>query len=140
MRVARHHRRDVEVDITSMIDVVLLLVFFFMTTAQFARQNRAELELPRQKGEQKDAPEEAGLVINITKEGALVVGSRPVDDEELRLIVRDEIRRAPDRPAAQLKLLIRADRNAPAAHLNRVATLLESFGVGTARLATEVPR
>ena len=40
----------------------------------------------------------------------------------------------------QLKLLIRADREAPAARLNRVVSMIESLGVGSARLATEVPR
>jgi hypothetical protein len=51
-----------------------------------------------------------------------------------------EIEREPDRPAQQLKLLIRADRNASAARLNRVVRVLRPLGVGVARLATEVPR
>ena len=38
------------------------------------------------------------------------------------------------------KLLIRADRNADTAILNETLNMLESMGVGAARLATEVPR
>jgi biopolymer transport protein ExbD len=137
---ARQRRRSVTVDITPMIDVVFLLIIFFMTTAQYALLTRAELDLPREKGEQREAAEEAGLVINITREGQLIVSGRNVDLRELEEIVWMEIERDPERPAQQLKLLIRADRHASAARLNRVVEVLRPLGVGAARLATEVPR
>ncbi len=137
---ARERRRVAFVDITPMIDVVFLLIIFFMTTAQVAQLTRTEIDLPQERGEQKAVPDEAGLVINITSEGELIVASRTVELPELKDIVRGELRRHADRPAHQLKLLLRADRNAAAVHLNRVVTMLESMGVGAARLATEVPR
>lgn len=121
-----------------MIDVVFLLIIFFMTTAQFARLTRADVDLPRERGEQKTAPEEAGIVVNITRNGQLIVSNKTVDMVELESIVRRQIGREPG-GARQMKLLIRADRNASAAHLNRVAAALEHLGVGSARLATEVP-
>ncbi len=37
-------------DLTNMIDVVLLLIIFFMLTAQFAKSNQREMDLPRQAG------------------------------------------------------------------------------------------
>lgn len=131
---------DDEVDITAMIDVVFLLIIFFMTTAQFAKLTRTDIDLPRERGEQQAAPDESGLVINIDERGEIVVASRTVSFDELEQIVRGELRKDPQRPASQLKLLLRADRAAAAASLNRVVHLLESLGVGTARLATEVPR
>ncbi len=123
-----------------MIDVVFLLIIFFMTTAQVAQLTRTEIDLPAERGEQRATPDEAGLVINITNSGDIIVASRTVDLVELEGIVRAELRKDPQRPADQLKLLLRADRAAAAAHLNRVVGLLESLGVGAARLATEVPR
>lgn len=142
MRFARRSGRDRggDVDITPMIDVVFLLIIFFMTTAQVARLTHTEIDLPQERGQQEAIPEEAGLIINITAEGALVVAGRTVDSTELEDIVRAELRRSPNRPVHELKFLLRADRNAPALHLNRVVTLLERQGVGAARLATEVPR
>jgi len=137
---ARHRSRGVLVDITPMIDVVFLLIIFFMTTAQFAQLTRAEVDLPQERGEQRAAAEQAGIVVNITSEGQLIVSGRTVGLGELESIVRAEIAREPDLPAQQLKLLIRADRNAPAARLNRVVEVLRPLGVGAARLATEVPR
>jgi biopolymer transport protein ExbD len=137
---ARQRRRSVTVDITPMIDVVFLLIIFFMTTAQYALLTRAELDLPQEKGEQRAEAEEAGLVINITREGQLIVSGRNVELRELEEIVWMEIERDPERSAQQLKLLIRADRDASAARLNRVVEVLRPLGVGAARLATEVPR
>ena len=123
-----------------MIDVVFLLIIFFMTTAQVAQLTRTEIDLPLERGDQQATPDEAGLVINITVSGEIIVASRIVGLAELEGIVLSEIRKDPQRPADQLKLLLRADRAVAALYLNRVVRLLESLGVGTARLATEVPR
>ena len=127
------------VDMAPMIDVVFLLIIFFMTTAQFARLTRAEIDLPQEKGEQEEQSEEAGLVINLTDTGEIIVASRTMTLAELEGLVRDEIARSPD-GGAGVKLLLRADRNADTAHLNRLITRLQDLGVGAARVATEVPR
>ncbi len=123
-----------------MIDVVFLLIIFFMTTAQVAQLTRTEIDLPLERGDQQSTPDEAGLVINITGSGEIIVASRTIGLAELEVIVLSEIRKDPERPADQLKLLLRADRNVAALYLNRVVRLLDSLGVGAARLATEVPR
>ncbi len=123
-----------------MIDVVFLLIIFFMTTAQVAQLTHTEIDLPLERGDQQATPDEAGLVINITSTGEILVASRIVGLAELEGIVLSEIRKDPARPADQLKLLLRADRTVAARYLNRVVRLLESLGVGAARLATEVPR
>ena len=137
---ARERSRTLHIEITPMIDVVFLLIIFFMTTAQFARMTRAELALPVEPGEQDLTPEEAGLVINITQAAEIIVSDQALDLAELEELVRQEIQLHSNRPARQLKLLIRADKNADSARLNEVVRLLQFMDVGHARLATEVPR
>ncbi len=137
---ARERKRTLDIEVTPMIDVVFVLIIFFMTTAQFARMTRAELALPLELGEQDRAPQEAGLVINITREGEIIVTDQSFDLAALEQLVREEIQLHADRPPQQLKLLIRADKNADSARLNQVVRLLQSLDVGSARLATEVPR
>ena len=136
----RKRSRTLTIEITPMIDVVFLLIIFFMTAAQFARVTRAELNLPLELGEQSPAPEEAGLVINITGEGEIIVNDETFSLTELELLVRQEIQRDADQPTHEQKLLIRADKDADSARLNQVVRLLQSMNVGSARLATEVPR
>ena len=121
-----------------MVDVVFLLIIFFMTTAQFSRLNRAEVSLPQERGEQKETAEEAGLVVNITRAGDLIVADQTVDLEGLERLIREELR-ASEQDRSGLKLLIRADRDGDTRRLNELVNLLTELGLGQARLATEVP-
>ena len=138
---AEKRKRTINVELTSMIDVVFLLIIFFMTTSQFAKMTRAEVSLPQEAGEQDPTPVEAGLVINITEDGKIIINNAPpMNLVELEYLVQQEIAKYPDRSAHQLKLLIRADKNAESARLNQVVTLLQSLNIGSARIATEVPK
>jgi biopolymer transport protein ExbD len=136
----RHtHHRLLRVEITPMIDVVFLLIIFFMTTAQFARMTRAEVELPRQVGEQRQEPEAEGIVINITADGQIIVANETVTIDELEQLVFDEVQRTRGRDALTTRVMIRADRRASTRHLNRVVERLRKINIGAARIGTEVP-
>jgi biopolymer transport protein ExbD len=127
------------IEITPLIDVVFLLIIFFMTTARFALETRADLDLPRERGEQQETAEEAGIIINIDGDGAIIVDRERISLEGLERIVTAEVNRLPGRNAQSLKLLIRADRGGNTARLNEVVARLRKLGVGAARLATQVP-
>ena len=133
------HRTDFEVVITSMLDINFLLIMFFMVTAHFQRESRANLELPKEKGEAEVQVDEAGLVINVTKEGNIIIKNEEVPLEALKGMVQGEVAKLPGAQADQLKLMVRVDRNAPTQHLNTVVTMLREAGVGVIRVATEVP-
>ena len=137
---ARHPDRLLAVDFTSMVDIVFLLIIFFMTAAQFARATRAEVELPLEQGEKEELPDEAGLIINITKSGEIIVGSETYDIDGLRALVEREVRTTHHGNASALKLMIRADRECDTGRLNRVVEMLREQSVSGARVATEVPR
>lgn len=132
-------RRMLFMELTPMIDVVFLLIIFFMTTAQFARMTRAEVDLPQERGEQDEAAQEAGLIINIDRDGSIIVNERTVAIDELEQMVREAANAEPDQDPGQMRLMIRADRNADTAVLNEVLSRLQRAGVGLTRIATEVP-
>jgi biopolymer transport protein ExbD len=135
----RHRTREAGIDLTPMMDMVFLLIIFFMTSARFSQLTRAEVQLPLERGERQQAPQEAGVVVNITRSGDLEVFGRTVTDIELSGIVRQEtVRKAHSGEPA--RFLIRADRDVLAKRLNDVVVVLSSAGVDSARLATEVPR
>ncbi len=136
---ARKVDRILQVEITPMIDVVFLLIIFFMVAAQFARVTRAELDLPREPGEQEQVADEAGLVINVLADGTIIVNEQEADLDALAAVVQDEIANRAGGDARQVKLLIRADRNNDTNRLNQILIRLQGLGVGAARLATEVP-
>jgi len=120
-----------------MIDIVFLLIIFFMVAAQFAQQAKVELSLPSEFGEQKVTEQASMLIINITLNDELIL------DESKGVITRNELN-------AQLELLgqdgilwedvtIRADRNASTEALNDVLSLLSKHGLKATKIATEIP-
>ncbi len=124
------------IDLTPMIDVVFLLIVFFMTTAQFASMSKERLELPQQEGETAGSPE-AAIVVNLRASGELIVSGETITLERLLRRVAADIAKAGS--AEELDLLVRADRGASAAVLNDLADGLADRGVATWRLATERP-
>lgn len=136
LRKPTNAERVLPVEITPMIDVVFLLIIFFMTTAQFARITRAELELPLEPGEQRQS-EEAGWVINITRDGRIIVNDVTTELPQLMSMLQNEMSRVGG--PAGLKLILRADRQASTSRLNEVIKELQSAGIYAARVATEVP-
>lgn len=130
--------RELLVELTPMIDVVFLLIIFFMVTSEFARDVRAEVELPKLPGEQQEENEEAGVVVNIDERGNIIlnVSEDPVTLEELRkqlqvFFITDT--------STEQRVLLRADRRASAGRLNEVVRVLHEIGVPAARMGTEIP-
>ena len=119
-------------DLTPMIDVVLLLIVFFMLTAQFARTQERPMELPREKGEKQPPGTPASLVIDLDKDGSLSVLGVSTDLPSLTRMVESEVLRVGDR----LDLVVRAHRDCPAGHLNRLASALAGVSVRNWKLAT----
>lgn len=126
------------VEMTPMIDIVFLLIIFFMVAAQFAQQARLEMKLPQERGESAKDSQNTGLVINIRSDGAIIldVDSPPITidalDERVQMAVTSD-------SAPWESLLIRADQNASTTTLNEVLRLLNKHGLSATRIATEVP-
>ncbi len=139
VRRPKKDRSDFEVVVTSMLDINFLLSMFFMVTAQFQRETHAPIDLPQEAGEKQPEIDEAGLVINLRKDGEIVVSGNTVDFVALQGLVQREVDRHGAGDAKTIKLMVRADREASAADLNRVVALLREAGIGAVRIATETP-
>lgn len=128
-----------DVDITAMIDVVFLLIIFFMTTAQFARMTRAEIDLPKQAGETRDRAIQAGMIVNVAQDGAIIVDQQTVTlDRLVRMVAAESALAAAE--SGPVELTIRADQRLSARVLNDIALALAQAGLRGVRLATEPPR
>lgn len=85
---------------TPMIDVVFLLIIFFLVSSHLARQeNRLPLELPRASNFDPIDPETAPLTISVDQQAQVRVGGNVVDIDALRKILA-EARNPSDRKAA----------------------------------------
>lgn len=100
MRIRSDELEDeVSLNLTSLIDVVFLLLVFFMVATTFLDPERAlELDLPTAESgsSREELPEE--LVLNVFRDGRVALGGREVDDEALRASLESAARRDPATP------------------------------------------
>ena len=116
-----------------MIDVVFLLIIFFLVSSHLARQE-AQLPLPlpaADSGETLDSAERARVVVNVTAEGELLLAGRKVSVSELQRRLSNE--RAKD--GAQLEVRIRGDRYVAYRHVQPVLLAISEAGIGNVTFA-----
>ncbi|MHB0956518.1 MAG: ExbD/TolR family protein [Pirellulaceae bacterium] len=137
MRLSKRRRpTKAQMNMTPMIDVVFLLLIFFMTVSQVSEINRERLELPRQQGSDDQKP--AVLTINVNQSGQLIIGGTIYPLADLISLVADELARLGDDPS-RLTVVLRADRRAASAIVNRTVNALARLDIRNVRIPVQVP-
>ncbi|MBN1908322.1 MAG: biopolymer transporter ExbD [Pirellulales bacterium] len=137
MRLPNHLARGaVGFNMTPMIDVVFLLIVFFLVSSHLARQEtQLPLDLPTAQSGQRDMEEDTRrLVVNVLppSEGdrRILVGGRRVSPGELTDAIRYESRHAPAGQAERpLEVRIRCDRTVPYREVEPILLACASAGV-----------
>lgn len=138
MRLTKHRRNTrPEMDMTPMIDIVFLLIIFFMTVTQVSKLNKEQLELPKLKGTEDQKP--SVLTVNVTETGDILVSGRKFSAGEFVSLVNRELRRVGDDPNL-LGIVIRADQRGASAGVNSVVATLNNLQIKRVRIAVEVPQ
>lgn len=122
-------------DLTPMVDVVLLLMIFFLYTTQLSQLQRTNVDLPEEAGEVESEDRPGAVVIDLHADGSLYVQAKPTTRQELLARIDRAIAMSAG-DAESLDLLIRPDKDSPAASLNALARDLADRGVRTWRLGT----
>ena len=121
MRVPTSYRRgSLGFNMTPMIDVVFLLIIFFLVSSHLAQQEvEMELDLPAAGSGQGPGEDEVRrVVVNVLPEeepgGRIMVGGRLMGNQELAGLIAYETQ-DPDDPAKvrPLEVRIRSDRRVP---------------------------
>ena len=73
---------NAEIDLTPLIDVVFLLLIFFIMATSFTKPV-IDIILPESSSAQKNTKTQQELVITITADGTLYYQQRPISQEEL---------------------------------------------------------
>lgn len=110
MNIRPRRRRSTGVDITPLIDVVFLLLIFFMVSTTFEQETQISIELPEATGEKSEkAPLE--LEITVDREGIFYVNDLEVVNtriETLKSAIRNAVGEKRDIP-----VIINADAKTP---------------------------
>ena len=136
MKFKRSIRGELSINITPLIDVVFLLLIFFMVTTTFSRETRLLVNLPEANAELVES-QSAQIEIIVAREGNYVINGRPLVDNRFETLIRGlELESEGDR---DLSIILIAD--AEATHQS-VVTAMDAIGKsGFSRLniATQRP-
>ncbi len=108
---------DVDINLTPLIDVVFLLLIFFMVTTTFSKEAQIKLKLPEATTAEKSDSDQNYIVIQINEIGEFAV--KGPDDERARVLVNsshDTLMRTLRLAGRRLNdpvVVIRADRRTP---------------------------
>jgi biopolymer transport protein ExbD len=138
MKLQQSRSRDEpEINVISLVDVLLVLVLFFMVSTSFLRDTEISLQLPEAEVDAKIAAASEKLEVMITKTGTYLVNGRELVNSERRTLRAAIERLAGDE--RDVPVYIRAD--AAASHQSVVTAMDVAGQLGFARfnLATVTP-
>lgn len=134
MAFARRKREEPRVDLTPMVDVVFLLLIFFMISTTFVETPGISVQLP-ESSSQRDirVPEE--VKVQLSREGDIFIGEERLSLDGLRLRLVGY-----GAKAREMNFALYADREARHGRVVQVMDLAREAGFGKLAIATEQRR
>jgi len=118
-----------EINVTPLVDVVLVLLIIFMVTAPFL-QGGFEIDLPKVAARGLDVRE--GLIVTVRADQKIAVGNSVVPFDKLE----DALARA---GAARRPVFLKADQRVPYGMIVELISRLRRSGVASLGIVTEPP-
>ena len=135
MKLQHHTKEDPNVDLTSLIDVIFLLLIFFMVSTTFERQALLKVDLPEASvvEDRSELPDSLELVID--SEGHMFLNDQGLINSEARTIRAAIEQAAGDR--RDLPLILRADRDTPHHFVVTTMDVAAQLGFSNLSIATD---
>lgn len=122
-----------EFEIAPLIDVVFLLIIFFMIVSQMVHAEMEEVALPEaETGAPVTEVRPGKLIVNVPPGGELIISGRVHSQAGFEELLAEEIRR---RSAGNVSVLIRGDWRAPWKPVGQVMRICAQQGVSKVRVA-----
>jgi biopolymer transport protein ExbD len=132
LRVRR--KEDPEINVTSFIDVVLLLLFFFVLTTKFADEARINIRLPEASAKTSKDPARTAIEVAVTAEGSYSVNGQNLINTSPATLSKALAKLAgEDRSSA---ITIRADARATHQSVVTAMDVVGRLGFRTINIAT----
>jgi biopolymer transport protein ExbD len=85
LKFRRQRREEVGINLTPLIDVVFLLLIFFMVSTTFTRETQLSIDLPEAQGKLSETPEQQ-IEILIDEAGSYRVNGQGLVDNRMRTL------------------------------------------------------
>ena len=131
MKISDKPKRKVQINITSLIDVLFILLIFFLVTSTFLEQPGMKLELPKAKSANVEKVE--NMVVYIDADHQIFLNDKPVAIDRLEEQLKELITENED-PT----LVLRADKSVPHGLVVTAMDIAKQVGFKRLVVATEV--
>ncbi len=122
---ASEPRAGVSIEMTPIIDMVFLLLIFFLVATTFHQTEREmQIALPVASSAAPISAMLQELVINVDVEGRIIVGGRQVAAEDLKVMIAEAVALNPEQ-----KVTVRGDRSTAYANIVAVLDLCKAAGI-----------
>ncbi|MBL4606714.1 MAG: biopolymer transporter ExbD [Pseudomonadales bacterium] len=138
MKFQRHKSNNVDVNLTPMIDVIFLLLIFFMVSTTFTKESRLALELPEASGERVGAQVEL-LEVTISPSGRFGINGKYLVNREAKTLF-SALSKASAKFDKLPPLVIVADGRAPHQSVVTVMDIAGKLGFVQIRIASVAPK
>jgi len=132
----RQNREEVAVNLTPLIDIVFLLLIFFMVSTTFTKENHLSIDLPQASAEASDAPLQA-LEILISAAGEFTVNDQALVNSQLNTLKRALQKTLGERDSAPV--IITADAKTPHEAVVRAMDAAGQLGLVNLSITTRQP-
>lgn len=141
MKIKQRPRQEVAVELTPLIDVVFLLLIFFMVSTTFIRETQLKIDLPEASGELQEIE---GDVVEITvdRAGDYSVNGRILVNSESATLVRalEEVMQVSDVAALkQKRVIVTADAKTTHQAVVRAMDAAGKVGLTRISITTQQP-
>ena len=117
--------RDVSLEMTPLIDMVFLLLIFFLVATTFHQTEREmQIALPNAAFAGPISTALREIIINVDADGNIIVNGRILDPQDLQRLVEETVAANPDQ-----KVTVRGDRDTPYANIVRVLDICKGSGI-----------
>ena len=144
MKFSRSSQEEVTINLTPLIDIVFLLLIFFMVSTTFSKESQLRIRLPDASPDSEVEQRPSRLVVAITKSGDYSIrGPNESTGHHLLSRERSVLAEAMAKGAQgtdELVVVIRADRNTPHEAVVRVMDVARKLGLVRITFATQKPR
>jgi len=128
----RHHANDeADINITPLLDIVFIMLIFFIVTTSFVKERGLEVSRPSNSPPKEIKKNKGPIVVKIDSNGNISLKGRMLENEAVRANLEREKAEKPDSP-----LIIAAH---PDADTNALVTILDAAqaaGIGSVSVAT----
>ena len=135
MRFRKAKREEIEMNMTTLVDIMFILILFLILTAHYSKISSLKVSLPKAESGETSSPEEKRILVTLLSDGTTLLNGKRTTEEALAAAFA-ELKKAKTETPPQV--VIQADKASQTGLLVHVMDLASKEGLN--RISIEAVR